>query len=101
MHARKVVSLIQNTAYVFDVCAVNEIGQSPFSSGTTVQTLTPKKNLSNQATSASLAMANGLADAWMKKWDPKTEQYFYFNRITGTRYGLSVRVTMKLQASIS
>lgn len=73
-------------AYSFEVCAVNEVGASDYSLPCSV--ITPKgldKPRYCDPDSFEWMMAIQFRDAWKELWDPKSEQVFYFNRITGTR----------------
>jgi hypothetical protein len=94
MKSTLLVNLEPETWYSFEVSAVNSVGESEYSEGVSVQTKAlfniveygAKKNR-RMSTEEDQARRVALAcrDAWIERWDPKTEQYFYFNRITGTR----------------
>jgi len=75
-------------AYSFKVAAVNELGMSLCSETKSIQT--PNKPSQKSMTAFEEFMeqndeVNNFFDAWNECWDPKTQKYFYFNRITGTR----------------
>jgi len=79
-------SLYPEFIYSFEVAAVNTAGVSVWSISTTVTT--PKsadKPRPRDPDSFEWIMALQFRDAWRELWDPKTEQVFYFNTITGTR----------------
>ena len=75
-------------AYSFKVAAINELGISRCSETKSIQT--PNKPAQKSMTAFEEFMeqneeVHNLFDAWNECWDPKTQKYFYFNRITGTR----------------
>lgn len=75
-------------AYSFKVSALNELGMSIFSETKSIQT--PNKPAQKSMTTFEEFMeqneeVHNFFDAWNECWDPKTQKYFYFNRITGTR----------------
>ena len=79
-------SLFPEFIYSFEVAAVNSAGVSVWSLSTSVTT--PKsadKPRPRDPDSFEWVMALQFRDAWRELWDPKTEQVFYFNTITGTR----------------
>lgn len=91
-----VVDLHAEYAYTFQVSAANIEGWSDFSPMLTVQTpphIALKKlrdanggsNTSGKGGGVALQAALGCRGAWRTCWDPRTEQPFYFNTITGTR----------------
>lgn len=73
-------------AYSFRVAALNEVGLSEFSQFLSIKT-PPRGGARKKATldETQTELALQFAEAWTECWDPKTEQYFYFNKITGTR----------------
>lgn len=73
-------------AYSFRVAALNEVGISEFSQLLSIKT-PPRTGARKKATldETQTELAMQFAEAWTECWDPKTEQYFYFNKITGTR----------------
>lgn len=75
-------------AYSFKVAAINELGVSICSETKSIQT--PNKPSQRSVTAFEEFIeqnddVNNLYDAWSECWDPKTQKYFYFNRISGTR----------------
>jgi hypothetical protein len=81
-----ITGLFPQQCYSFEVAAINEVGQSGFSNSVTALTL-PKSKGTAAAVHAGFVNPAALAncDAWTERWDPNSNQYFYFNRITGTR----------------
>lgn len=88
--------------YHFDVAAVNGIGVSDYCVGITVTTLPIRNRRNHHKYSNSIIvsedsviesiemerrklLALNCIDAWIERWDPRTEQHFFFNRVTGTR----------------
>jgi len=69
--------------YTFEVAARNKIGTSDWSRMTTVMT-PPKLRVREEIEARTMAGYN-CKEAWRELWDPKTEQNFYFNQLTGTR----------------
>jgi hypothetical protein len=43
---------------------------------------------------------NNLYDAWSECWDPKTQKYFYFNRVSGTRQLKCPEVLLKTKIKV-
>lgn len=93
------LGLYPNFVYTFQVAAVNAIGQSDFSTYVSVQTPVKSKGGLNRSgdrlnnptlivpgfNETQVNAALRCSDAWVKHWDPKTEQAFYFNTILGVR----------------
>lgn len=69
--------------YSFEVAARNGIGQSDWSRMTTV--MTPAKLRIREDMEARQMAGYNCKEAWRELWDPKTEQNFYFNQLTGSR----------------
>lgn len=78
-----VMHLIPEFIYSFDLTARNEIGVSPPSSLKSVTT--PARIRTKEHVDVRLESAYHCKAAWRELWDPKTEQIFYFNQLTGTR----------------
>lgn len=79
-----VMGLTPESHYSFDVAAENGIGLSGFSlpsTGTTPAVKSVDYNIDSPQTIAAM----NCKEAWSECWDPNTEQYFYFNSLTGTR----------------
>ena len=78
-------------AYSFYVTATNSIGTSD-PSGLLSLTLPPRKTVSNgiggllvELEAEQIEQAESCPEAWREYFDTKTQQYFYFNRITAKR----------------
>ena len=92
-------NLFPEFIYSFEVAAVNSAGVSVWSRSTSVTT--PKaaeKRRPRDPDSFEWVMALQFRDAWRELWDPKTEQVFYFNTITGTR---QLEIPEALQTDVS
>ena len=79
-----IMGLLPESNYSFDVAAENGIGlseSSPSSTGSTPAVRSIDYSIESQQSIAALKCK----DAWSECWDPNTEQYFYFNSLTGTR----------------
>ena len=79
-----VMGLLPESEYSFDVAAENGIGLSEFSPssmGTTPAVRTVDYSIESPQSIAAMKCK----EAWSECWDPNTEQYFYFNSLTGTR----------------
>lgn len=79
-----VTGLFPQQCYSFELAAVNEVGASEYSGSVTALTL-PKSKVKTEQVGFTNPAALSCADAWSERFDPHTQQYFYFNRITGTR----------------
>lgn len=79
-----VMSLRSDFEYTFDVAAENEMGLSEFSPVASGQT-TSMKDAGSSIDSPQMIAAMKCREAWSECWDPRTEQYFYFNSLTGVR----------------
>lgn len=86
-----ITGLYPTFAYSFCVTATNSIGTSDLS-GLLSLTLPPRKTVSNgiggllvELETEQIDQAESCPEAWREYFDTKTQQYFYFNRITARR----------------
>jgi hypothetical protein len=84
-----ITGLFPQQCYSFEAAAVNEIGQSKFSHSVTALTLPKPRTAAGSDGLVHQGFVNPAAltlrEAWTERWDPNSQRYFYFNRITGTR----------------
>ena len=79
-----VMSLRSETEYSFEVAAENDMGISDYSD-LAIGVTSSMKAATTNADSPQMMAAMKCKEAWTECWDPKSEQYFYFNSLSGTR----------------
>ena len=85
MRSHLATGLHPEFAYSFRLAAINAVGSSEYSALLSVKTPPrgPHKRASMDGEQTMRAME--CKEAWIENWDARTEQYFYFNTVTGTR----------------
>lgn len=78
-----VMHLLPENVYSFQIAARNALGLSDYSEMTTV--MTPRMVKFKTEVDARHLAGYNCRDAWRVLYDPKTQQNFYFNQLTGTR----------------
>ena len=79
-----VMGLKSESQYSFQVAAENDIGISDYSVIASGRTSTVSAAVFS-TNSPNVLAAMKCKEAWSECWDPRSEQYFYFNSLTGIR----------------